>query len=69
MKKAESIDEKLIYRDPMVVAEIMVWKNGYAFPICPRCDGLINREYQSFCDQCGQMLKWKEFLRAKVRRT
>ncbi len=61
--------EKLMYRGPMVVKEIVVWQNGYAFPICPRCDCTIEREYQSFCDRCGQMLKWEGFSRAKVRRT
>lgn len=67
-KKNETIEEKLLYREPMVVTEIMVWQNGYAFPICPRCGCTFEREYQSFCGGCGQMLKWKGFSRAKVRK-
>lgn len=55
MKKGtEAIEERLIYREPMVVKEILVWQNGYAFPICPRCDCTMEREYQSFYDRCGR---------------
>lgn len=67
--RIESIEEKLRYREPMIVTEIKVWQNGYIFPICPRCDCTMERDYQSFCDRCGQKLKWKGFSRAKVRRT
>lgn len=67
-KKNETIEEKLLYREPMVVGEIKELGNCGYFPICPRCDCTMEREYQSFCDRCGQMLKWKGFSKAKVRR-
>lgn len=32
-----------------------------AFPVCPRCDITMEREYQFFCDRCGQRLDWEAF--------
>lgn len=34
------------------------------FPICPKCDCTFEREYQSFCDRCGQKLDWSGYERA-----
>lgn len=31
------------------------------FPVCPRCHCNLEREYQSFCDHCGQKLAWDFF--------
>ena len=31
------------------------------FPVCPRCHCNLEREYQSFCDRCGQKLGWDCF--------
>ena len=44
----------LLYRLPMCVKE---FRRG--FPVCPRCKRTIEREYQAYCDRCGQCLKWK----------
>ena len=41
-------------------------RNKGAFVICPRCQLTIEREYQSFCDRCGQALNWSGFSRALV---
>ena len=35
-------------------------------PICPRCNSLLQNNWQSFCDICGQKLSWKHFLDSKV---
>lgn len=64
----ETIEQKLLYREAMSVIEIRVWENGCAFPICPRCDCTMEIEYQSYCDRCGQKLKWRGFSKAKIRR-
>ena len=32
------------------------------YPVCPRCNNTIKRQYQAFCDRCGQRLDWS-FLR------
>lgn len=67
-KKIETTEEKLLYRQPMTVKEIIVYKTNDAFPVCPRCTYAIEREYQAFCESCGQMLCWKGFAKAKVRK-
>ena len=35
--------------------------------VCPRCGITLDREYQAFCDRCGQRLDWKEIDKAKCR--
>lgn len=47
------------FRLPMAVNEIHLHRNNYAFPVCPRCHLTLDREYQAFCDRCGQALNWK----------
>lgn len=54
------------YRLPLAVSEIRLFRNGDAFPVCPRCRVTLNREYQSYCDRCGQRLDWGSFHRALV---
>lgn len=55
-----------LYRLPMQVRERMVFLNGDSYPICPRCDALVDREYLRFCDQCGQRLGWEFFDFAQI---
>ena len=43
------------------VSEILVRPDGCAFPICPRCETPLEREYQAFCDRCGQALLWRDY--------
>lgn len=54
------------YRSPLPVREMALYRCGDTFPICPRCGSAMDREYQSFCDRCGQRLGWKEYRRALV---
>ena len=35
-------------------------------PICPFCNTLLQSDWQSFCDNCGQKLSWKNFLKSKL---
>lgn len=51
---------------PMAVSEIHLHRNNYAFSVCPRCHLTLDREYQAFCDRCGQALDWKYFKHAIV---
>lgn len=39
---------------------------GLSFPICPGCNTTLDREYQSYCDRCGQFLSWKGYSKAEV---
>ena len=37
---------------------------GYS--ICPKCGYALEREYQQYCEQCGQLLGWNRFSRGMV---
>ena len=54
------------YRIKMPVREVMVFKNGDGYYICPRCDITLDREFVAYCDRCGQRLGWKGYRKAKV---
>ena len=68
-----SIDlmKEMDFREPMNVTHIRCFREpcpcGYtSFPVCPRCNTALEREYQSYCDHCGQRLNWKSFSKATV---
>ena len=44
----------------------MLVQMGVDFPKCPRCGSTMEREYQRFCDRCGQRLSWRDFDDAEV---
>ena len=54
------------YRIPMPVVEIHVFRHGEAYPVCPRCRMTFEREYQAFCDRCGQALGWDSYQNAII---
>lgn len=54
------------FRLPLPVREIHLFPNGAAYSVCPRCRITLEREYQAYCDRCGQALDWKEYRRALV---
>ena len=54
------------YRMPMQVKEILQIKQDNGYPVCPRCNCTIDREYMHFCDRCGQCLGWDAFENATV---
>ena len=54
------------YRQPMNVTEIHLFGDGTAYPVCPRCRITIEREYQAYCDRCGQALSWKAYHKAII---
>ena len=54
------------FRIPMAVNEIHLHSNNMAFSVCPRCRITLDREYQSYCDRCGQALDWKHFKKAII---
>lgn len=56
----------LEYRQPMQVRELVRYQSGGIFPVCPRCDSSMEREYQNYCDRCGQRLGWRDLRRARV---
>ena len=58
-------DEELSYRIAMQVMHYrqhLSFNYSYTiFPVCPRCHSNMEREYQAFCDRCGQKLSWDFF--------
>lgn len=57
------------YRVSMDVIHLRQYRSRFetfAFPVCPRCDLTLDREYQAYCDRCGQCLSWKKFSEATV---
>lgn len=58
---------EMSFRESMPVTQIRRFRCPYGltgFPVCPHCGVTIEREYQSFCDRCGQRLTWKGFSKA-----
>ena len=54
------------YRIPLQVRKVIQFKEGYSYPICPRCDCSLDREYMRYCDRCGQHLVWNYLRDARV---
>ena len=56
----QDVGEALSYRSPMPVSAMRRYGAGtMCFPVCPRCSCAMEREYQAYCDRCGQCLSWK----------
>ena len=53
------------YRIPLPVTKVIAYSNS-TYPICPRCTISLEREYQAFCDRCGQKLNWNLLENTKV---
>ncbi len=57
------------YRIPMSVNAVRCFPVGISpstYLICPRCGLTMDREYQSYCDRCGQALDWSRLSKAIV---
>lgn len=55
-----------MFRAPLSVSEILRTWTGNTYPVCPRCHVTLEREYQSYCDHCGQCLDWKQLRHARI---
>lgn len=60
------IRRELAYRSSMSVREVVLYHSGDAYPICPQCCVPMDREYQHFCDRCGQRLDWAAYRHALI---
>lgn len=54
------------YRIPKKVKKIRVHPDNCFFGVCPRCNNSIDREYQTFCNCCGQRLDWSKLDEAEA---
>ena len=59
--------ERRKYRIPLEITEIIVYRDRSSFPICPRCEISMDREYQGYCDRCGQRLAWNLYHKNRVK--
>lgn len=66
MKRKQSPTLEMSFRVPMPVAQIRLFHPDGAFPVCPQCGISMEREYQNFCEYCGQRLDWKRYKKAQV---
>lgn len=53
--------EPYSYRVPQLVTDVCVYLSGLTYANCPRCQVPIERDYQVFCDRCGQALDWSRW--------
>lgn len=61
--------DALLRSRPLPVTQTMVFpaasdRSGY--PVCPNCRVTLEREYQSYCDRCGQHLDWSRYEAAEI---
>lgn len=47
------------YRIARLVTDAVIYGNGDAYSVCPRCHCALDREYIRFCTHCGQRLGWE----------
>ncbi len=60
---------EMAFREPMPVTHIRCFHFFHGltgFPVCPQCGRTLKREYQPYCDRCGQCLDWKGFSKATI---
>ena len=53
-------------RMPMAVVESRFICGLGCYPVCPYCKLTLDREYQRFCDRCGQKLDWGDYSNAII---
>ena len=65
-KSLAEFSEELSFRISLQVTEMVLYSSGDTYPLCPKCRTPLDREYQHFCDRCGQRLDWSKYERALV---
>ena len=58
------LSDELSYRIPKKITETFTYRSEgeyFSSPICPTCKISFEREFQKFCDRCGQKLDWEGF--------
>lgn len=61
----KAIKSLAAYRLGMRVREMMHLAGG-GYYLCPRCRVTLDRDFQSYCDRCGQHLDWTDYRKAKT---
>lgn len=63
---SRELRDLILYRFPAPVTQLCQYHGGDVYPVCPRCRLTLAREYQSYCDRCGQALDWTDYDQAAV---
>lgn len=67
----ESVFRFAVYRIPLSITEYVLYQDTFGMETvyfyCPRCNITLERDYQAYCDRCGQRLNWKSIHAAKER--
>lgn len=66
MTGAGTAGRELAFRKAVPVTSAVVYRSGGTFPVCPQCGSAMEREYQRFCDRCGQKLSWRGYAHAQI---
>lgn len=53
------------YRLPLLITEMIIFRDGYGYYVCPRCHVTLDREFVNYCDRCGQKLGWAKYKKVK----
>ena len=65
--KAPLIEIELLIEHRAEVQVVRIYGYGNtAWAICPNCDNAVERDYQMYCEQCGQLLAWNKFSQGRV---
>lgn len=55
------------YRQKLPVKELSLYeKENSIYALCPRCRGIINRDYVKYCSCCGQRISWTNWSKAQI---
>ncbi len=61
------INEKSKLKDksrPMNVNKVYCKGESFSvafLPVCPSCEAILHREFENYCEKCGQRLSWKDY--------
>ena len=59
--------ESATYRQKLAVKELTLYESDDSiYALCPRCNGIIDREYMKFCYHCGQKLSWMNWEKSPI---
>ena len=61
--------EDISYRTPRMVMQLRVVMDicgETGFYVCPRCNISLDREFMTYCNNCGQKLNWRNYQNAQT---
>lgn len=54
------------YRMALSIKGVIIFPDGAAYYVCPRCGVTLEREFVNYCDRCGQHLSWNSCEKARI---